>query len=180
MHWKNLFLKRCKLTVSDLARNSPYSFRLCLSGLLPLHRKYCQTASCRNWQLIYSNRLHTQVLLSLQTIYHCQKLPTPALTKITRAILTQRNKLEQAYMEWTKSLLGRVVNSRWEHACLRNAITLVTKTASLKVENLARTGFKFSPVSFPAPQVCSYLSAIITISKATLKWTIRVWVEIAV
>jgi hypothetical protein len=46
--------------------------------------------------------------------------------------------------------LGWDFNSRRARACLCRAITVVTKTAYLKVENSAQTTFRFSPVSFCA------------------------------
>jgi hypothetical protein len=40
-----------------------------------------------------------------------------------------------------------VFNSRRGRACVRRAILLITKTAQLKVENLARATFRFSPIT---------------------------------
>ncbi len=48
--------------------------------------------------------------------------------------------------------LGRVFNSRCGRACLCHAITFETKTGSLKVESLAQTPLRSSPVSFCTPR----------------------------
>jgi hypothetical protein len=47
--------------------------------------------------------------------------------------------------------LGRVFNSRCGRTCACHVITLITKTAQLKVENSARTTLRFSPVNLRAP-----------------------------
>jgi hypothetical protein len=49
--------------------------------------------------------------------------------------------------------LGYVSNSRCGCACLRHAITLITKTTKLKVENLSLTTFRFSLINICPPQV---------------------------
>jgi hypothetical protein len=48
--------------------------------------------------------------------------------------------------------LGRVFNSRCENAGLLHTITQITKTAQLKVENLAKTTFRLSPFRYQAPR----------------------------
>jgi len=47
--------------------------------------------------------------------------------------------------------LGRVFNFKNGHVRPYLAITLIIKTAKLKVENSAQTTFRLSPVSFGAP-----------------------------
>jgi hypothetical protein len=49
--------------------------------------------------------------------------------------------------------LGQAFNSRCGHACLCHAILLITKTAKLKVENLSKTTFRFSLISFSTPRL---------------------------
>jgi len=51
--------------------------------------------------------------------------------------------------------LGRVFNFKCVRVRLCLAVALRTKTAQLKVENSARTTFRFSPVGFCAPRICS-------------------------
>jgi hypothetical protein len=55
-------------------------------------------------------------------------------------------------LKLTGQNLGRVFNFKFELVCPYLAIELITKTAQLKVENLAQTTFRFSPVSFRAPE----------------------------
>ncbi len=49
-------------------------------------------------------------------------------------------------LELTGQNLGRVFGSRCGRAYVWHSITLITKTAQLKVENSARTTFRLSPV----------------------------------
>jgi hypothetical protein len=53
--------------------------------------------------------------------------------------------------------LGWGFNSRLGRACICCANCTHEKTAKLKVENLAQTTFRLSPISFRAPQPCLHI-----------------------
>jgi hypothetical protein len=63
--------------------------------------------------------------------------------------------------------LARVFNSRCGHACACNLITLITKTAELKVENLAQTTSRLSRVSFRAPPMNVPQMSIVVCGRTT-------------
>ncbi len=70
--------------------------------------------------------------------------------------------------------LGRVFNFKWFRVEPYLAIALIIKTAQLKVENLAQTTFRFSPVSFRAPRckIFRITLSITTVSIITVSITI--------
>jgi hypothetical protein len=61
-------------------------------------------------------------------------------------------------LKLTGQNLGRVFNFKCGRVCLHHGVTLITKTAKFKVENLVQTTFSFSPVSFCAPRMIISLS----------------------
>ncbi len=54
-------------------------------------------------------------------------------------------------LKLTGQNLGRVFKSRLSRVCAGHELYTFCKTAKLKVENLAQTTFRFSPLAFELP-----------------------------
>jgi len=54
--------------------------------------------------------------------------------------------------------LGRVFNFKCGHVHLYFAMTLRTKTAQLKVDNLTKTAFRFLPLTFVLPALSFFIN----------------------
>jgi hypothetical protein len=71
-------------------------------------------------------------------------------------------------LKLTGQNLGQVFNFKCGRACLYHAVTVIIKTAKLKVENSAQTTFRLSPVSFCAPRCIELLTALLIVGNGSI------------